>query len=290
MRRACIDIGTNTTRLLVADCDAEQFTEVHQERVFTCIGGDLRRDGVISDAKIAEVADVVSRQLRLAHQFGCGSVVGVATAALRRAANGPALLVAIKSGCGLAIRVLSGDEEARLAFVGAARTLGRVPRGELGVVDIGGGSSELVVGIAPDQVTWWASIGFGSNDIVDQFLQSDPPSESELLAARARVDDALSALEIPHPSEAVAVGGNATSLCKLAGPKLDADALRRALALLAHTRTAEVARRFGLDHERVRLLPAGLLMLEVVADRFGVPLSVARGGIREGLLLEEADG
>jgi exopolyphosphatase/guanosine-5'-triphosphate,3'-diphosphate pyrophosphatase len=286
VRRGCIDIGTNTTRLLVADCRPGDLAEVHQERVFTRIGVDLRREGEISEEKIAEVADVVRAQLQLARDFGCEEIHGVATAAIRRASNGPSLLIAIENACGLPVKVLSGDEEARLAFVGAARTLGRTPVGELGVVDVGGGSSELVVGRAPDHVSWSASIAFGSGDLADQFLHSDPPPEPELRAARARVDDVLSAIEVPHPAEAVAVGGSAASLCRLAGPQLDAEALGRSLGLLARTRAADVARRFGLDPERVRLLPAGLLILEAVAARFGVPLSVARGGIREGVLLE----
>jgi exopolyphosphatase/guanosine-5'-triphosphate,3'-diphosphate pyrophosphatase len=286
VRRGCIDIGTNTTRLLVADCDSTTLTEVHQERAFTRIGADLRRHGELSDEKIVEVADVVKAQLQLAREFGCEEIHAVATAAIRRASNGPALLVSIENECGLVVQVLSGDEEARLAFVGAARTRGRIPNGDLGVVDVGGGSSELVVGVAPDDVRWSRSIALGSADLAEQFLQSDPPLESALLAARARVDDELAALEVPHPAEAVAVGGSAASLCRLAGPFLDGEALKRALGLLARTRAADVARRFGLDRERVRLLPAGLLILEGVAGRFGVPLSVARGGIREGVLLE----
>jgi exopolyphosphatase/guanosine-5'-triphosphate,3'-diphosphate pyrophosphatase len=290
VRHACIDIGTNTTRLLVADCGPDGLGEVHQERAFTRIGADLRRDGGISDEKVAEVAGVVRGQLELAREFGCEEVHAVATAAIRRASNGPSLLIAIENACGLVVRVLSGEEEARLAFVGAARTLGRTPRGELGVVDVGGGSSELVVGVAPDEVRWSTSIALGSGDLADQFLQSDPPPESELTAARARVVKELSALEIPHPVEAVAVGGSAASLSRLAGSRLDAEALKRTLGLLARTRTADVARRFGLDRERVRLLPAGLLILEAVAGRFGVPLSVARGGIREGVLLEAGAG
>lgn len=286
MRRACIDIGSNTTRLLVAECSGDALTEVHQERVFTRIGADLLRDGTISAQKIDEVARVVSSQLRLAREFGCADVRGVATAAIRRAGNGPELVVAIENECGLAVRVLSGDEEARLAFIGAARTLGRRPAGTLGVVDVGGGSSELVVGRAPDSVSWAISLAFGSGDLADQFLTEDPPPESALVAARARVEGELESVEIPHPTEAVAVGGSATSLSRLAGPLLDADALRRSLGLLVRMRASEVSRRFGLDRERVRLLPAGLLILESVAKRFGVPLSVGRGGIREGLLLE----
>jgi exopolyphosphatase / guanosine-5'-triphosphate,3'-diphosphate pyrophosphatase len=288
VRRACIDIGSNTTRLLIADCTVDGLSEVHQERVFTRIGRDLTRDGSISAAKMSEVAAVVTAQLRLAREFGCVDVRGVATAAIRKALNGPALVVAIEAACGLLVRVLSGQEEAQLAFIGAARTLGRVPSGSLGVVDVGGGSSELVVGVAPDEVSWAISLGIGSGDLADRFLPSDPPPESELLAARAHVDEELGAFEIPQPVEAVAVGGSATSLRRLAGPLLDAEALRRSLSLLAGARAAEVASRVGLDPERVRLLPAGLLILEAVAKRFGVPLGVGCGGIREGVLLEAA--
>jgi exopolyphosphatase/guanosine-5'-triphosphate,3'-diphosphate pyrophosphatase len=285
-RRACIDIGSNTTRLLVADCASDGLVEVHQERVFTRIGRGLERDGTIGERKIAEVADVVTAQLRLAHEFGCEDIRAVATAAIRRAGNGPALVVAIDNACGLPVRILSGDEEARLAFIGAARALGREPSGPLGVVDVGGGSSELAVGAVPDAVSWVVSLGLGSGDLADRFLRSDPPLEAELSAARAHVASALDGLEVPQPAEAVAVGGSATSLCRLGGPLLDAVALRRSLRLLAGTRAADIARRFGVDLERVRLLPAGLLILEAVAERFGVPLAVVGGGIREGVLME----
>jgi exopolyphosphatase/guanosine-5'-triphosphate,3'-diphosphate pyrophosphatase len=286
VRRACIDIGSNTTRLLVADCTAGGLAEVHQERVFTRVGRGLEPGGAISAGKIAEVAETVASQLRLAREFGCTDVHGVATAAIRRAVNGAELVVAIENACGLTVRVLSGDEEARLAFVGAARTLGHEPDGPLGVVDVGGGSSELVVGAVPDAVSWATSLGLGSGDLSDRFLRSDPPPESELSAARAHVASTLDGLEVPRPAEAVAVGGSATSLCRLVGPLLDAEALTRSLGLLSIARATDIAGRFGLDPERVRLLPAGLLILEAVARRFGVPLAVARGGIREGVLLE----
>jgi exopolyphosphatase/guanosine-5'-triphosphate,3'-diphosphate pyrophosphatase len=88
----------------------------------------------------------------------------------------------------------------------------------------------------------------------------------------------------------VAVGGSATSLRRIAGPVLDADALHRTLALLTGARAADVAARFGLDEDRARLLPARLLILEVAAELFGAPLEVANGGLREGLLLEVPNG
>jgi exopolyphosphatase/guanosine-5'-triphosphate,3'-diphosphate pyrophosphatase len=215
-------------------------------------------------------------------------VHGVATAAIRRALNGGAMVAAINGTCGLTVNVLSGDEEARLAFVGAARTLDHSPGGPLGVVDVGGGSSELVVGTVPDSVSWSTSFGVGSGELTDACLSSDPPSRDELAAAKQRVRTAFSGVTVPHPVEAVAVGGSATSLRRLAGPLLDADAFKRALGLLGGAPRAQVAREFALDLERVRLLPAGLLILQAASELFGTPLQIARGGVREGVLLEAA--
>jgi exopolyphosphatase / guanosine-5'-triphosphate,3'-diphosphate pyrophosphatase len=288
MRRACIDIGSNTTRLLVADCDGENLLEVHQEKAFTKIGHGLRRDGVIAPAKIAEVVDVVGAQISRAHELGAAELHGVATAAIRGARNGGALVEAIERAHGLGVEILSGLEEARLAFVGAARTLGHAPAGQLGVVDVGGGSSELVVGTAPDTVDWCTSFGVGSAELTEGCLRSDPPSSAELSLARAHVAAALDGIDVPHPVEAVAVGGSATSLRRLAGPLLDGDAFGRTLRLLASERRTVLADRFSLDQERVRLLPAGLLILQASSELFGTSLQIARGGVREGVLLEAA--
>lgn len=286
MRRACIDIGSNTTRLLVAECDGKQLLEVHQERAFTRIGRDLSLDQKIGAPKIAEVAHVVARQLWLALELGSEKVYAVATAAIRRAANGAELVAAVQEACGLVVKILTDAEEARLAFVGAARTLERTPLGSLGVVDVGGGSSELVVGEAPDRVSWWTSFGLGSGDLADAYLHSDPPSEGELEAVRAAVASELAGLSTPKPGDAVAVGGSAASLRRLAGPVLDPDAFTRALTLLGAEPRSEIARRFALDRERVRLLPAGLIVLQAASELFGRALEVGRGGIREGVLLE----
>ncbi len=289
MRRACIDIGSNTTRLLVADGVAGGLVEVHQERAFTKLGRGLREGGVVPAEKVDEVVAAVRAQLQTARALGAVEVKAFATAAIRRAVNGPELVEAIASECGVSVAVLSGEEEARLAFLGAARTLDHAPPGELGVVDVGGGSSELVVGTAPDQIRWSVSFPIGSADLADRCLHSDPPSPAELAAARTEVARATEDLEAPHPTEAVAVGGSATSLRQLAGSHLDGDTIDRSLRLLGSERAADVARAFGLDLERVRLLPAGLLILERASELFGVPLEIARGGVREGLLLE-ADG
>jgi exopolyphosphatase / guanosine-5'-triphosphate,3'-diphosphate pyrophosphatase len=286
VRRACIDIGSNTTRLLVADCDGERLVEVHQERCFTHVRRGLNPEEGIEADKIAEVVAVVVAQLATAKRFGAADVQCVATAAVRQAANREALRDAVRGACGLEIAVLSAHEEARLAFAGAARTLGYVPDGPLGVVDVGGGSCELVVGTVPDQVTWCASLELGSGQLADECLGSDPPSADELARARARVSEVLDGVQPPPAAHVVAVGGSATSIRRIAGPLLDRRAFGRVLDLLSTERAADVARRVALDVDRVRLLPAGLLILEAIARLLGAPVTVGRGGIREGVLLE----
>ena len=290
VRRACIDIGSNTTRLLVADCDEGRLLEIHQERAFTHVRRGLTATKEIREDKIAEVATVVAAQLQAALELGATEVRGVATAAVRWAPNGDALVSAVRRSCGLEVEILSAADEARLAFTGAARTLGYDPAGPLGVVDAGGGSCELVVGNVPDQVSWFASSEVGSGVVADECLRSDPPSAEDLSRARARVRDALDGVRPPATARVVAVGGSATSLRRIAGPVLDADAFARTLALLAGARADGLARRFALDEDRARLLPAGLVILQVASELFGAPLEVANGGLREGLLLEVPHG
>jgi exopolyphosphatase/guanosine-5'-triphosphate,3'-diphosphate pyrophosphatase len=290
LRRACIDIGSNTTRLLVADCLGDRLVEIHQERVFTLVGRSRAQDGSIDEGKIRQLADVVVQQLRTARGLGAREVRVVATAAIRAAPNRMTLAAVVRAAAGVEVEVLSGQEEARLAFVGVAWGLEHQPDGQLGVADVGGGSSELVVGRPPNEISWWASFAVGSGDLAHRFLSSDPPAEGELAEVRREVVDALADVEVPRPAEAAAVGGSAASLARLAGPVLDAAAFARALGLLASQPAAQIARRFGLDVERVRLLPAGLLILQEAAERFGQPLQLGRGGVREGVLLEGARG
>ncbi len=290
MRCACIDIGTNTTRVLVADAHGGRLTEVRQERAFTRIGKGLRADGAIRPEKIAEVADVVAEQCRLAAELGAAPLRVVATAAIRAAANRDAFLAAVSDRAGVPVEVLPAETEARLAFVGATRTLGRALDGQVGVVDVGGGSAELAVGTLAGGVTWSASLGIGSGSLADHHLRSDPPSPAELAAARRHAHRAFQPVAAPAPDVAIAVGGSAASLRRLVGAVLEPASVERALTLLAAHPAAVLARRMGLDEERVRLLPAGILVLEAASQRFGTPLEIGNGGIREGVLLELAAG
>jgi exopolyphosphatase/guanosine-5'-triphosphate,3'-diphosphate pyrophosphatase len=152
------------------------------------------------------------------------------------------------------------------------------------VIDVGGGSSELVVGTAVDGVTWWASCPLGSSDIAHDFLAADPPSARDVEHARECVRLAFTGIAPPPSTTAVAVG--ARSLRSLVGPVLDTEALRSSLQLLLGSSRGELAVSLGLEVDRVRLLPAVLLILEAVSDLIGAPLQIVSGGLREGVLLD----
>jgi exopolyphosphatase / guanosine-5'-triphosphate,3'-diphosphate pyrophosphatase len=285
---ACVDIGTNTTRVLVADAGPAGVREVLQRRSFTRIGRDLRADGHIPDAKIAEIAAVVDEQLAAARAAGAQTVRVVATAAIRAADNRDALLAALRARCGAEVHVLDGKEEARLAFLGAVRTLAAAPGGTIGVVDVGGGSTEIAVGTAQAGVAWSHSFAVGSGSLSDRHRRADPVDAAELDAMRVDAEAAFAGADPPHPGLALAVGGSAASLRRLVGPELGPDAMARALAVLTSAPAAEVAARCDIDIERVRLLPAGILVLGAAAQRLGQPLRIGCGGLREGVLLELA--
>jgi exopolyphosphatase/guanosine-5'-triphosphate,3'-diphosphate pyrophosphatase len=288
MRCACIDIGSNTTRLLVAEPAPCGLAEVLQLRAFTRIGRSLDAQGRIPAATIAAVADVVAHHRSAARELGCERLRVVATAAIRRAANGAELVAAVAERAGVAADVLSGEDEARLAFHGAARTLDPPPDGTLAVVDVGGGSTEIAIGTLAGGVTWARSFGVGSSSL-HAACTADPPSADDLARMRTVARAAFAGVIIPPADDAVAVGGSAASLPVLVGPVLDAPALSHALGVLAGGPAAEVARLHGLAHERTQLLPAGILVLDAAAHALGGrPLRIGRGGLREGVVLELA--
>lgn len=283
---ACIDIGSNTTRVLVAEGQDDKLAEVLQRRAFTRVGKGLKADGVIPRAKIEEVARVVAAYRETAERLGARPIRAVATAAIRGAANREEFCAVLRERGGVEVTILDGEEEARLAFLGATRTLGQDLLGRVGVVDVGGGSSEIAVGTLAGGVSWSASFRIGSGFLTDAYLHADPPAAAELHAMRQHAAGVFEGLEVPRTESAVAVGGSATSLRRLVGAVLEPETLQRAVRVLSGAPAAVVARRFALDPERVRLLPAGILILDAAAQRLGRSLQIGRGGLREGVVLE----
>ena len=283
---ACVDIGSNTTRLLVADASTGRLRELMTQRVYNEFGEGFGSKGRIPEEKIEETADTVATQVRHAYEYGAERVHVVATAAVRDAANRRELVAAVEAGAELPVRVLTGDEEARLAFLGATKALGAPVDGRVAVVDVGGGSTEVAIGTVAGGVEWAETFRVGSGFLTDSYVRSDPPGPAELQAVRQHATGVFEGLEAPSVERAVAVGGSATSLRRVVGAELSHDALERGIRILCTTPIDEVAGRFELDPRRVRLLPAGILVLEAVGDCLGRALTIGGGGLREGVIIE----
>ena len=283
---AAVDIGSNTTRVLVAEPQDGQLRKVMEQRAYTRFDKNSKRKGKVTPEKTAELADVVDTQVRLARELGAEAIRVVATAAIRESKNAKDVAAEIGRSAGVAVEVLSEEEEGRLAFIGATKTLGHPVEGDVGVVDVGGGSSEIILGTVEDGVRQVRSWKIGSGALADEFLTNDPPSPAEIRALRDHIADFFEGAEIEQPSQAVAVGGSATSLRTLVGAVLEYETLERAVRVLAGDPIAEVARRFELDPRRVRILPAGVLLLEKLSELLGQPLQIGKGGLREGIILD----
>jgi exopolyphosphatase/guanosine-5'-triphosphate,3'-diphosphate pyrophosphatase len=287
VRAACIDIGSNTTRLLVAEPDPALpgvLIEVAAHRAFVRLTAAERRDGLPSD-KVQAIAEAVAEQALAARANGVAALRVVATAALRDAPGRDVLLAHLSAAAGVAVEVLSGEEEARLAFAGATAPLAGSAQTVV-VADVGGGSTELAAGAPGAPPSWWASLPIGSGALADAHLHGDPPGARELAAARAEAAAAIASAGCPPADVAWAVGGSATSLRRLCGEQLTAAALDDALARLVARPAFEAALHHDLHVERVRLLPAGLVLLAEVARAAACPLHVGCGGLREGVVLD----
>jgi exopolyphosphatase / guanosine-5'-triphosphate,3'-diphosphate pyrophosphatase len=287
---AAIDIGSNTTRVLVAEPVEGQLKKVMEQRAYTRINKAIGADGEILPEKVAEVAEVVATQVRLARELGAETIRAVATAVVREASNGEEAAAEIAAAAGVEVEVLSEKEEGRLSFIGATKTLGHPVSGKVGVVDVGGGSTEVILGTVPGGAQEVRSWKVGSGVLADELIASDPPSAAEIRKVRDRIDDLFAEVEIDHPAQAVAVGGSATSLRRLVGAVLEYETLERGVRVLCGDPAADVARRFELDPERVRILATGVLLLEKLSELLGQPLQIGKGGLREGVVLDLLNG
>jgi exopolyphosphatase / guanosine-5'-triphosphate,3'-diphosphate pyrophosphatase len=287
---AAIDIGSNTTRVLVAEPYEGQLKKVMEQRAYTRIGKATTKDGSITQPMIHEVGGVVATQVRLAEELGAEVIKAVATAAVREARNRDEVVQAVQEVSGIEVEVLDEEEEGRLAFLGATKALGHPVDGRVAVVDVGGGSSEIVLGTVAGGADKVHSFQIGSGMLAEELLAGDPPSAAELREVRERINDFFDGVEVEQPDQAVAVGGSATSMRRLVGAVLEYETLERGVRVLASDPIDEVARRFELDPRRVRILPTGVLLLEKISQLLGQPLQIGKGGLREGVILDLLNG
>ena len=284
MRVAAIDVGSNTVRLLVATLEDGSVEPVQEERTAVGLARDIERTGRIPHEKIDRAAEVARRYARDAAKLGAVRIEVLVTAPARQSRNGSDLVEAITSATRLPVRPLSAEEEGRLAFAGVVSTF-PAPPASIAVVDVGGGSTQLVFGTAAGPV-WFRTLEIGSLRLAQRHLAHDPPRKDELEELRSSIERAFEGHASPLPRCAVATGGTARALRRVVGRTLGAKQLAKAEAVLSSAPAEELADRFGFPLWRGQTLLAGALVLSEAQRRLGVPIVVARAGLREGAVLE----
>jgi exopolyphosphatase / guanosine-5'-triphosphate,3'-diphosphate pyrophosphatase len=289
VRVGVLDVGSNTARLLVADVRADGgIVTVATERAHLGLGAEIAARGTLRAKTIARAAEVCRRYAKRARELGAERTEVIVTAPGRQGATAEDLVARLREQTRLRVRILTADEEGALAYRGAVSRLDRTPQGLVGVVDVGGGSTEVVVGRAPAPPWWIRSVDLGSLRLTQLALGGDPPSKRELSAARELVRDAVAPLCPPSPRVALAAGGSARALAKLVGRTLEPASVEPAITLLARRPARKVARSSGIAAPRAGTLLAGALILGEVSRTLDRPLVLARGGLREGAVLELA--
>jgi exopolyphosphatase / guanosine-5'-triphosphate,3'-diphosphate pyrophosphatase len=289
MKVGIVDVGSNTIRLLVARREGGALDTLRVEREHLFLGEDVERDGRLSAERLGEAARCAAGYTRVARKLGADAVEVIVTAPGRQSANGHQLVRRLAAATRAHVRVLTADEEGRLAFAGAVAAAGSLPE-SVGVCDVGGGSAEAVVGTVEGGPAWSRSLDIGAVRLTERFLPDDPPGKRALARARDEVERHLEGFTPPLPQAALATGGTARALRKLVGKELGAGELEAALHIVGKRSSAKIAKAFGLHEHRARTVAAGAVILSCLQERLAVPLEVSRAGLREGAalaLLEE---
>lgn len=285
--QAVIDVGSNTIHLLVGEVEDGVVMPITGEKVSARLGSRVDKTGRIEDPRIPIAAEAIALFARLAAMHGASEPAVLATSAVRDAENGPELIEEVREKAGLKMRLISGDEEALLGFRGAVSALGPdFSSAPALVVDLGGGSAQLILGDAVNGPRRQISLPLGSNRTTERFVKHDPPKSSELEALREAVPGMLPDWKVNKGTAVVAIGGSARAILKLKSEPLTVERLVKLAAEISRKTSAVLAREEGLAPERARVLPAAITTLAAVLEYFGgEQLTVARGGIREGAIL-----
>jgi exopolyphosphatase / guanosine-5'-triphosphate,3'-diphosphate pyrophosphatase len=280
VRAGVIDVGSNTVRLLVAARTKRGLQSVLSERTYVGLAKDIERTRSVSYEKLAALGALVERYAAVARASGIDALEVIVTAPGRQSANAAELVDVLESAAGAPVRQLTAEEEGRLAYAGAVGACSSVPE-TIAVVDVGGGSTQLMVGTA-EEPAWLRCLDIGSLRLTERIVRSDPPGDEALEALADSVSYAFEGLAPPLPLKALATGGTARTLRRIVGRRLGEKNLSAALEDFASTPAAALSDRYDLLVERARVLAAGTIVLREAHRRLGVKLEVARGGVREG--------
>jgi exopolyphosphatase / guanosine-5'-triphosphate,3'-diphosphate pyrophosphatase len=305
MRLGVLDVGSNTVHMLVVDAHpGARPLPAFSHKVDLSLAAHLLPDDTLSAAGEARLTEVVEDSLRIAEDKGVEDFVAFATSAIRDAANGDDVLVRVRERTGADIRVLSGENEARLTFLAARRWYGW-SSGRLLVVDIGGGSLEIAAGEdeEPEAVM---SLPLGAGRLTRDWFSADPPPSGEVRKLRRHVRAEIARLagalrRVGPVDHAVGTSKTFRQLARIAGaaPSSEGFYVKRYLkhsdvALWAERLTAmdraERARLPGVSEGRAAQMPAGAVVADAVMDLLGVPqMEICPWALREGVILKRLD-
>lgn len=302
MRVGVIDIGTNSTRMLVGDVQGSRVDEVERRTTVTALGRGVDHTNSLCSDAIDDVCSVIADYQARYQELGAERVMAIATSAVRDADNGEAFIAELRERFDLQAQLLTGEEEAHLTYLGA--TAQRAGARSTLVFDIGGGSTELIVGRGK-KVGFHASLQAGTVRHSERHLTSDPadPQQLEDLASDVRnlVEDAIAASAGAHASSAIAVAGTPTSLAavdqeldpydpsRVHGYRLGMRSVQRMLSRLASMPLAERLRVPGLHPGRAPTIVAGTVILVQVMRAFGIDeVEVSERDILHGSALSAA--
>jgi exopolyphosphatase/guanosine-5'-triphosphate,3'-diphosphate pyrophosphatase len=275
MRVAVVDIGTNSTRLLIADVSGGNVTEIERRTTVTRLGQGVDHSGELHPDATARVYAALDTYKKLIDDNNVDTTTGVLTSAVRDARNGTAFTATVNERYAINARTITGDEEARLTYLGATSDRASDPRPRV-VIDVGGGSTELVVGHGAT-VDFHASTQAGVVRQTERFLRSDPPRPEELQLLQAEVAEIFSRA-VPEiirarVSHGIAVAGTATSCAailqeldpydpaRVHGFRLLRAQAEMLLARLAAMTLAQRRRVTGLHPDRAPAIVAGVILL-----------------------------
>jgi exopolyphosphatase / guanosine-5'-triphosphate,3'-diphosphate pyrophosphatase len=302
-RVAAVDLGTNSTRLLVADVEDGKIVDVERDTRVTRLGEGVDQRRRLLPVPVTRVRNVLTEYRRTLESLGAERTLAIATSAIRDAENGEAFLGEVEWSYGFATQLLSGHDEALMMFRGV--TAERELDAGTVIVDVGGGSTELVAG-EPDGVRWHDSLDIGSARLTERFLHSDPPTKDELDACADAVH-ALLAERVPDElrsstRSAVGVAGTITSIAALAlgleeydrdrvhGFELTAEALEEQLRRLASAPLEKRRAMRPLDPERAPIIVAGAVIARETLTSFCLDvLEISERDILDGAALAAAE-
>jgi exopolyphosphatase/guanosine-5'-triphosphate,3'-diphosphate pyrophosphatase len=287
MRVGVVDVGSNTVRLLVADVNTSELAVVHEGRAWVRLGADVAQTGEISADRLDAVSEAVTTFATDARRVGCAQLDVLVASPGRQALNAGELVRRLERASPARVRVLGREEEARLGFHGAlceARPL----EGAVAVCDVGGGSTQLAIGLFDEGPVWMRSFDVGSLLVTAESFGGDRPDKKAIATARHRIRAQFDGLAAPLPAAALAVGGSARAVRRLVGRTLGEEELREAVSILRRHSSKEIGRKFDVRRDRARTLLAGALILTEVQHRLMVPLRVVTTGVREGAVLDLA--